>query len=216
MLLPAPLLAAHASLLGLVPADTVILVYGQRPMDATLASMALERLGHARWAILDGGFNQWKADARPLSTLLPAIAPSRYPVPKIDPDRFTVDAAAMAEASRRLESIVDVRPIDYFTGRKSDEARGGHIPGAKNCVFSQDLVTTGGITRFKPVAELRASYGRLFPDRDAPVYVHCRTGHQASQTYFVLHRLLGYKDVKWYDGSWTEWSARPDLPVAKE
>lgn len=49
--------------------------------------------------------------------------------------------------------------------------------------------------------------------KDAPVVLHCRTGHQASQTYFVLRHLLGYRDVKWYDAGWSEWSARPELPI---
>ena len=68
----------------------------------------------------------------------------------------------------------------------------------------------------KPVGELAAAYAKLIPAKDSPVIVHCRTGHQASQTFFVLTRLLGYTRVRWYDAGWTEWAARPELPVASD
>jgi thiosulfate/3-mercaptopyruvate sulfurtransferase len=68
----------------------------------------------------------------------------------------------------------------------------------------------------KPTRELAEAYAKLIPSTDAPVIIHCRTGHQASQTYFVLTRLLGYTRVRWYDAGWTEWAARSELPVSSE
>jgi len=65
----------------------------------------------------------------------------------------------------------------------------------------------------KPVDELARAYAKIIPSKETSVIVHCRTGHQASQTFFVLKRLLGYKNVYYYDAGWTEWAARQELPV---
>jgi thiosulfate/3-mercaptopyruvate sulfurtransferase len=67
-----------------------------------------------------------------------------------------------------------------------------------------------------PAPLLAAEYARIIQSKDAKIIVHCRTGHQASQTFYLLKRLLGYPNVRWYDGGWTEWSARPELPVVNE
>lgn len=214
MLLPGELLAAHFSLLGLSPLDLVVIAAGDRPIDATLFAMACERLGHVRYAILDGGVPAWQAAGRPLTTVLPEVTRSRYPAPPPG-DGFTVDAATVLAAIRSAAPpvVLDVRPADYYAGTKSDEARAGHIPGAINHPFTEDQVKSGDVVRFKPVEELARSYAGLIPDQETPVIVHCRTGHQASLPFFVLTRLLGYKNVRFYDAGWTEWAAKPTLPV---
>ena len=109
--------------------------------------------------------------------------------------------------------IIDVRSAEYYTGAKSNEARAGHIPAALSRPYTEDVLATEKDKAFKPIEELQRIYGKLIPSRDATVIVHCRTGHQASQTFFVLRPLLGYRNVLWYDAGWTEWAARPELPV---
>ncbi len=97
--------------------------------------------------------------------------------------------------------------------RSRASARGGHIPGALNRPFTSDVIVAGRISALKPVAELEQAYAELIPSKDSPAVVSCRTGHQASQTFYVLKHLLGYYNVMWYDAGWTEWASRPELPV---
>ncbi|MBA3037292.1 MAG: sulfurtransferase [Desulfobacterium sp.] len=212
-LLPAVMLAEHFSLMGVRPNDFVVLVCTDKLQDATLVGMACERLQHSRYGILRGGFPKWQAEKRPLDTILPSVEPSQYPVPDRS-DTFTVTSREVLTAiDKRGTIILDVRPADNFTGKKHDEARGGHIPGAINRPFSEDVVKTDTYNAFKPIDELQKIYGNIIPTKETQVIVHCRTGHQASQTYFILVRLLGYTEIKWYDAGWTEWAAKPELPV---
>jgi thiosulfate/3-mercaptopyruvate sulfurtransferase len=217
MLLPPAMLAAQFSILGLNPSDTIILVPGDKFHDATLAGMAFERLGHLNFTVLNGAYAKWEQEGRPTDAALPSVAASIYPAGQ-DADRFTVDFRTVAAAlGKPGTTIIDVRPKDFYTGKKSDEARAGHIPGALNRPYTEDVITSSNkVTAFKTLDTLAAAYGRMIPSKDAEVIVHCRTGHQASQTYFVLKHLLGYSNVRWYDAGWTEWAARRELPVMNE
>lgn len=213
MLLPADMLARHFSRMGIRPSDLVVIVYGDRILDATLVGMAFERLGHANFAVLDGGFAKWASENRPVDAVLPDITVSTYPENE-QADQFTVDYRKVLEHVQNGGAVIlDVRPAEFHRGTRSDEARAGRIPGSVNRPFSEDVVRTENYTTFKPLSELAAAYSALIPHKDYPVIVHCRTGHQASQTFFVLKRLLGYSRVYWYDAGWTEWSARSELPV---
>jgi 3-mercaptopyruvate sulfurtransferase SseA len=212
-LLPADMLARHLSFLGIEPQSTVVLVPGAKIQDATLAALALESLGHARYAVLNGGYDRWGAEDRPLSAALPSVTPTSYPADSAT-DAFAVDWPAVLQAVERRDTILlDVRPADYYRGEKSDEARAGRIPGAVNRPYTEDVVKTKEYTALRPPSELQQAYEALIPRRDARVIVYCRTGHQASQTFFVLTQLLGYRNVSWYGGGWSEWAARPELPI---
>lgn len=212
MLQPANMLGEHLSAMGIQPADTVVIVYGDKTQDATLVGIALERLGHTSYKILNGGFAAWKSAQKPLVSDLPTVAQSAYPV--TGSDKFSVNYRTVLEYVRSRKAIIlDVRPADYYKGVKSEEARAGHIPGAINRPYTEDLVTVDGIPQFKGVEELAGAYARIIPAKDSTVIVHCRTGHQASQTFFVLKRLLGYRNILWFDAGWSQWAAMKELPI---
>ncbi|MBU0718034.1 MAG: YeeE/YedE family protein [Planctomycetes bacterium] len=213
MLLPARMIAEHLSQMGIEPYDLIVLVSADKVHDATLAGIALERVRHRLYAVLGGGWGKWVGEGRPRDTALPIVIPSSYYADELA-DHFTVDYTAVLQHLQDHSAlIIDVRPAEYYTGAKSDEARAGHIPGALNRPFTEDLTGTDKYKAFKPIEELKQAYSQLIPSRDATVIVHCRTGHQASQTFFVLRQLLGYRNVLWYDAGWSEWAARPELPI---
>jgi thiosulfate/3-mercaptopyruvate sulfurtransferase len=212
MLQPGDMLARHFSAMGIRPNDTVVIVYGDKTQDATLVGIALERLGHISYRILNGGFTAWKSANKAVVSELPEIVSSNYPV--TGTDNFSVDYRTVLEYVKSRKGIIlDVRPSDYYSGSKSDEARAGHISGAINRPYTEDLVKVNDVPQFKPVEELAKTYAQIIPSRDSTVIIHCRTGHQASQTFFVLKRLLGYRNILWYDAGWSQWAAKKELPI---
>lgn len=210
--LPAEALSREFGWLGLTADDTVV-VYSDELRDATLAAVALERVGHARFAVLHGGWPAWLAAAGPTDSHLPKVVPAAYK-PRRTRDDFTATLEDVVRASTDGKTVIlDVRPPAYFRGEKSDEARAGHIPGAVNREFALDLIPKSA--SWQDAASLRAAYQQLGMGPETPVIVHCRTGHQASQTYFLLKHVLGWKSVRWFDGSWLAWAGEATLPVAR-
>jgi len=214
-LLPADELAALIGRLG-IDAGTEVVAYGDAKLqDPAHAALALISLGHERVAILEGGLAAWKAGGRALSTEAPAVSERRY-APRPAPGFRAAPLEEVARASREgTARILDVRPAEAFRGEgASTEARAGHIPGSTNRPYTSDIANEGAGPFWRPLEELRREYAALGLDPAEPVIVSCRTGHQASQTWFTLRYLLGHEDVRWYDGSWKEWAAHPELPAA--
>lgn len=112
--------------------------------------------------------------------------------------------------------LVDARPLDQYAGRAGPQLRRGHIPGAIDHPWFDDLMNTEHGIIWRPIDELRVSYERQGVTPDKVVIVYCNTGTEASHLYFALRALLGYPNVRVYVPSWTEWSEREDLPIQTE
>ena len=213
-LLPAEELARKMGELGIGSDSEVVVYAGGKLQDATHFILALASLGHRRMAVMEGGLEAWQAEGRPVAT--GPVSPEARDYGKPADSLVTrVGRATVDEARRTGQALIlDVRPTDAFRGEVlAGEARAGHIPGSASRPFSQDVVSGEKGLYWRRRADLEAAYTQLAADPARRIIVSCRTGHQASQTWFTLEVLLGRRNVEWYDGSWKDWAAHPELPV---
>ncbi|GAA3008665.1 sulfurtransferase [Actinokineospora diospyrosa] len=196
--------------------DTVILYGGNNNWFAAYAYWYFKLYGHQSVKLLDGGRKKWELDGRPLEADAVTRAETTYSAKEQD---LTLRAFRdEAVAAINTKNLVDVRSPDEFSGKLAAPAHlpqeqaqvKGHIPTAINVPWSKAANEDG---TFKSNDELRELYKEAGLDEGKATVAYCRIGERSSHTWFALRELLGYSDVKNYDGSWTEYGSLVGVPV---
>jgi thiosulfate/3-mercaptopyruvate sulfurtransferase len=211
------------SRIGITP-DTTVVFYGDKSnWWAAYALWVFAMFGHKNAKLMDGGRLKWEKEGRQLTREVPKYPGTDY---KARHDRDDVKIRALRDSVmehvKNKKKLIDVRSPLEFTGERlhmedypnEGALRGGHIPGAKSVPWARAINPEDGT--FKSAEELRKIYqdeAGLKPDDDVVVY--CRIGERSSHTWFVLTHLLGYSQVRNYDGSWTEWGNLVGAPIEK-
>ncbi|HEX6967403.1 MAG TPA: sulfurtransferase [Micromonosporaceae bacterium] len=202
---------------GIANDDTVVLYGGNNNWFAAYAYWYFKLYGHRDVRLLDGGRKKWELDGRPLVTD-PVARPATEYVAQA-PDTSIRAFRDEVVAAIGVKNLVDVRSPDEYAGRllapahlpQEQAQRAGHVPTAINVPWSKAANEDG---TFKSDDELRELYRAAGLDESKETIAYCRIGERSSHTWFVLKELLGYRNVKNYDGSWTEYGSLVGVPVA--
>jgi len=201
-----------------INSDTTVVIYGDNNnWFAAWGAWIFNLYGFENVQLLDGGRVKWEADGRALSTDVAAYETGNVTFAEANADLRALLPEVLAVVEGEVSgTLVDIRGAAEYNGEifapegvQELSVRAGHIPGAINVPWGQNVREDG---TFKSVDELRALYAGLGIDGSTPLVTYCRIGERAALTWFVLHEVLGY-EVALYDGSWTEYGNSVGVPI---
>lgn len=212
---------------GITPETTIIFYGDNNNWWAAYAYWFFRYMGHDNVKVMDGGRQKWEAEGREMTRDVPKQSRVHYAAAKVKHDLRAFREDVMGHIGFRNgkkeqdgKPLVDVRSPGEYSGEllhmpnypQEGAQRGGHIPGAASIPWAQAVAPDN---TFKTADELRALYGGKGIVAEEDIIVYCRIGERSSHTWFVLHELLGYPNVRNYDGSWTEWGNVMRAPIEK-
>jgi len=200
--------------------DTTVVFYGDKNnWWATYALWVFKLFGHEDARIVNGGRKKWIDEGRELTKDVPQYPATQYQAKERNDTEIRAFRDEVRESLGKV-ALVDVRSPDEYTGKKlhmpeypqEGALRGGHIPSAQNIPWAQAANEDGTFKSREQLETLYTGKG-ITPDKD--VIAYCRIGERSSHSWFVLKYLLGYKNVRNYDGSWTEWGNSVGVPIER-
>lgn len=200
------------SKLGITNNSTVVAYDNKMGLFASRFAAIMDMYGHDinKIKILNGGFIKWKELGYPIESGEFKPKKSTYKVGK--KKSITVDKNGVLKAIKDKSAIIlDSRPKNEYTGENKRANRAGFLPGAIN-ITGSDVINNQDHT-FKSIEEIKAAYESQGITPDKQIITYCHSGDRSAHVYMVLTHLLGYKNVKIYDGSFFEWANSPDLPL---
>jgi thiosulfate/3-mercaptopyruvate sulfurtransferase len=196
---------------GIGPEHTVV-VYAEdgEVLGSSMAAYALHRIGHRNVAILDGGIERYRTE-HPLTQTYPSHMTGTLS-PQLDRSVLATFEDVKAAMKNPDVLLIDARPLNEYVGDTSRWIRNGHIPGSVSLHW-RHLMQGHSAHAFKSVDEMRELVEATGAKKDQEIIVYCGTGREATLLYGVMKHTLGYPNVRLYEGSWTEYAAKEDMPV---